>query len=160
MNSRPGFTQSRFDQIRYGIAVWWENPLAGLGMNNFNLYVSRFAFDGTFGGAPIHNHYLRIAIETGLIGFVLYFGFFAWMVRLAYRLTAASDRFIAASASALCAALIGMAVYFTEDLFYDPIVRMQIWIVMALVAVLAQLAQDDPRMPRLAMWSRGGGERV
>ena len=104
--------------------------------------------------------YLRIAIETGLIGFVLYFAFFVWALRLAYRLTAAQDSFVAASAAGLCAALVGTAVYFTEDLFYDPIVRMQIWIVMALVAVVAQLAQDDPRMPRLAMWSRGGGERA
>jgi hypothetical protein len=30
----------------------------------------------------------------------------------------------------------------------------------ALVAVLAQLAQDDPAAPRLALWSRRGGERA
>jgi predicted secreted protein len=140
LGSRPGFSRTRLDQTLYGLELWWNTPIAGVGINNFNLAVSPLAYDGTFAGSPIHNHYLRIAIETGAIGAVLYFGFFLWATRLAYRLTAASDQFVAAVAAGLCAALIGNAVYWVEDLFYDPIIRMQTWICVALVAVLARLA--------------------
>jgi O-antigen ligase len=122
-------------------------------MNNFNVEVSPLAFEGTFAGSPIHNHYLRLAIETGLVGFVLYFGFFAWAVRLAYRLTAARDRFVAAVASALCAALVATGIYWMTDLFYDPIVRTQIWITVGLTGALAQIAAGDAAAPRLAMLS-------
>lgn len=156
LGSRPGFTRTRFDQALYGVQIWWRTPLAGVGMNNFNTAVSPIAFDGTFSGSPIHNHYLRIAIETGVIGFVLYFGFFAWALRLAYRLSASADRFVAAVAGALCAALVGIGVYWLEDLFYDPIIRTQIWITVALTAVLAQVASSDPAAPRLTMLSDRG----
>ena len=138
--SRPAYTRARLDHLVFGLQLWWRNPIAGVGMNNFNLHVSPLDFDGTFSGAPIHNHYLRIAIETGLVGFVLYFGFFAWILRLAYRLSAASDELVAATATALFAGLAATAVYWMDDLFYDPIIRMQIWVSVALIVVLSQIA--------------------
>jgi putative inorganic carbon (HCO3(-)) transporter len=156
IGSRPGFTRTRFDQAIYGVQIWAANPVAGVGMNNFNTAVSPLAFDGTFSGSPIHNHYLRIGIETGVIGFVLYFGFFVWAVRLAWRLTAAADPFVAAVASGLCAALVGIGIYWVEDLFYDPIIRTQIWIAVALTAVLARMAAADPTAPRLRMLAAAG----
>lgn len=154
INSRPGFTRSRLDHTLYGLQVWWEHPLAGVGMNNFNLAVPPQAFEGVFTGTPIHNHYLRIAIETGLFGFVLYFAFFAWALWLAFRLSAARDPLVAAVSAGVCAGLAGLAVYFSQDLFYDPIIRTQLWILIGLCAVLAQIASGDPRVPRLVAAQR------
>ena len=151
LSSRPGFSMTRITQAWYGIEIFLRHPVAGVGLNNFNLAVSPLAYDGTFAGSPIHNHYLRIAIETGLVGAVLYFGFFMWAVRLAYRLTRAADPFVAATASGLCAALIGIAVYWLEDLFYDPIIRMQTWILIGMIAALARIAGPDASRPLLPM---------
>jgi O-antigen ligase len=158
LGSRPNYLLARFDQIVYGIELWWRDPVAGVGLNNFNLHVSRLAYDGSFAGTPIHNHYLRIAIETGAIGFTLYFGFFLWALVQAYRLTSAQDRVVAAYAAAVCAALLGIFVHFVQDLFYDPIVRTQIWVTVALTAVLAQLAcsQQAPQARPAALRLAGG----
>ena len=140
-NSRPEYGFSRLDHLTAGVELFLRHPIAGVGINNFTLNVSPLEFNGTFAGTPVHNHYLRIANETGLVGFLLYFGFFGWAVRLAYRLSAHRDRFVAITASAMCAGLVGTAVYWLGDLFYDPIVRTQIWVSVALVAVLAQIAR-------------------
>ena len=151
INSRPGFGRTRLDHLVDGVQLWLQNPVAGVGLNNFNVAVPPMAFDGTFNGSPIHNHYLRIAVETGAIGFALYFGFFVWATRLAFRLTAVGDRFVAAAAAALCAAMVGMGIYWVEDLFYDPIVRTQTWVLVGLIVVLARMASSDPAAPRLRL---------
>lgn len=140
LGSRPTYTQTRIDHLVDGLQIFREHPFVGVGLNNFNVAVSPIAFDGTFAGSPIHNHYLRIAIETGLPGFLLYFGFFAWALGRAYGLTRSPDRFVAALAIALFAGLAATAVYWLDDVFYDPIVRTQTCVMVALVAVLSQIS--------------------
>lgn len=147
--SRPGFAHTRLDHLRYGLQILAQHPFIGVGMNNFNAYVPAVAFDGTFAGSPIHIHYLRVAIETGLPGALLHFGFFFWIIALAYRTTAARDPFVATVAAALLAALVGIAVYWSDDLFYDPIVRTQTWVIAALVLVLRRLPADPGSEARL-----------
>ena len=64
---------------------------------------------------------LHLLVMSACIGFALYFGFFLWALRLAYRLSATRDRFIAVLSTALFAGLAGTAIYWMDDLFYDPI---------------------------------------
>ena len=149
--SRPDFTHTRWDHLVDGVQILRDHLVVGVGMNNFNVVVTGAQFDGTFAGSPIHNHYLRIAIETGLPGAALQFGFFLWVLVQAYRATAARDPFVAVAATALFAGLAAIAVYWGDDLFYDPIVRTQTWVVASLVLVLRGLeSREHPVFQRVA----------
>jgi hypothetical protein len=137
--SRPQFTHTRLDHLTYGLEILRDHLVVGVGMNNFNVNVTGAQFDGTFAGSPIHNHYLRVAIETGLPGALLQFGFFVWVIVQAYRATAAGDPLVAAIGAAVFAGLVGIAMYWSDDIFYDPIVRTQTWVMAALALVLRRL---------------------
>lgn len=147
MGSRPGYTQMRFEHTRRGLELLAESPVIGVGMNNFNARVSGGDYGGIFAGTPIHNHYLRVGIETGLVGLVLNLAFYAWAARQAWLAAVGLEGFWAAVAVALLAALLATAVYWSDDLFYDAIIRTQTLITVALAVVLRNLARGQSPAP-------------
>lgn len=60
-------TQHRLQLIDQGVDVWMKNPIIGVGLNNFSFYS---------GGSYAHNNFLEIAVNFGVIGFVLFYLFF------------------------------------------------------------------------------------
>ena len=59
----------RWDLAKIAFAVWQDNLLLGVGLNNFLKIVPLF-WQGkkTFLLQPVHNIYLLVLVETGLIG--------------------------------------------------------------------------------------------
>lgn len=55
----------RASMITTGISMFWERPFFGWGMQNFRIY-SGF---GTYS----HNNFVEIAVNFGLVGFILYY---------------------------------------------------------------------------------------
>ena len=116
-----------------------SRPLFGVGMNNFNVSISEDAYGGIFSRMPIHNHYLRLSLETGLVGLALYLAFYFWVARAAYRAVDIEDRFLSATSMALFASLIAIFVYWMDDLFYAVVIRAQLWIVVSTAVLIHQL---------------------
>lgn len=64
---KDGSTKMREDLISKAISIWYENPLCGIGLNNFALH------SGVSKGYYSHNNYTEILSGLGLIGFFLYY---------------------------------------------------------------------------------------
>lgn len=60
---------NRFDAYRDGIKLFLQNPVIGIGLVNFKEYVPYYF------GNYIHNLYLSILTETGVLGFISFFSF-------------------------------------------------------------------------------------
>ncbi|PYR70446.1 MAG: hypothetical protein DMF88_02840 [Acidobacteria bacterium] len=145
--TRPGFYDLRLKHMRYGLQILAKNPIVGVGANNFNVSLSKYDYGGVFAAMPIHNHYLRLAIETGLVGLVLYLSFFAWIAVLAYRSMWSNDALLTAMAIGLCSGIVGSTVHWFDDLFYGPAVSTQWWTLCGLVLVIHQHATRSPASP-------------
>ena len=76
----PDIDTARSQMYVRGVDLFWENPLAGVGLGNFQV-VSGL-------GAYSHSDYIEVASNTGIIGFILYFSIYGmilwrllWLVR-------------------------------------------------------------------------------
>lgn len=56
-------TYARMILVKDGIKLFYENPIIGVGLNNFRVFLGKYA----------HNNYLEVAVNTGIIGFVLFY---------------------------------------------------------------------------------------
>jgi hypothetical protein len=140
MASRPGYLRMRGEHLLYGLQALLDRPVLGVGINNFNTAFSSQDYGGVFSDMAVHNHYLRVAVETGILGLLLYLAFFLWTARLAYRGTRSEDPFLAPVSAALLAGFIGIFFYWFDDLFYSVVIQTQFWILFTLAAVVYQLS--------------------
>lgn len=64
----------RLPMLQKAVAVFYNNPLLGVGKENIVLYADRLLEKG-LKYSDLHNGYLTILVSNGLIGFVLFIGF-------------------------------------------------------------------------------------
>lgn len=69
--------QERSDLLEYGIELYKENPISGIGIDNFKYYAGN-----KFGKDEIvaHNTFIGILAETGTFGAIFYFSLFAYIL--------------------------------------------------------------------------------
>ena len=133
--------RARFDTSRSGASphftvygfipdVLAQNPLFGLGLNNFSVYYEFVTGRTNFGP---HSFYVALLVETGLVGFLLFAVFVAYLFhrlatgrRLGRALAAAGDRAAAARVrplawgltAALAGTLAANVFYLTMSFYY------------------------------------------
>lgn len=67
-------TSGRDELVRAGITIFLEEPLAGIGLGNFQTEVARRGLYRQEAGA--HNEFIRVGAEDGILGMITYWGFF------------------------------------------------------------------------------------
>ena len=105
---------SRFALYKGALHLFAENPLFGVGTNNYS--VARFSLPNEyFHDANVHNSWLTILVELGIVGLFFKISFFAYIIY------AASRRKSLLSRAFICT-IIGLSVgaFFNQvfDLFY------------------------------------------
>jgi O-antigen ligase len=130
--TRPNYLTMRWEHLRYGWQALVEHPVMGVGINNFNVAFSPYDYGGVFREMAVHNHYLRIGVETGVPGLMLYVAFFGVVILTAARGTRAERRPLAIYSCALVGTFAGVAVYWLNDLFYSVVFNTQLWVLAAL----------------------------
>jgi O-antigen ligase len=143
--------------------VAWEiskdHPLAGVGLNNFRAvspgYVRKpgaLHYAALLADHPhvVHNVYLQLLVETGVIGLGLFLAFLIGCIRLALRAARrfeeAGDRQLATLSRATAVAIIGEL---AASFFISNGQDFRLWILLALTPVLVGVAGRS-RKPELA----------
>lgn len=69
-NKADGSTANRMALIKTAINIWLDNPVLGIGLNNFSLVQ-------TVGGSGYysHNNYVELLADLGCVGFITYYLF-------------------------------------------------------------------------------------
>lgn len=111
---RTAADASRLDLYRGGFRLFSENPIFGVGAGNY--VVARLALPrGMYADLNLHNSWLTILVNLGLVGLLLQMVFFAYMIRAAYsRRTALSSAYVASLIGLSIAALFNQVL----DSFY------------------------------------------
>lgn len=75
-------TTQRINLAQVALLIIKESPLFGVGLNNFIVHLPKFWVpSGVYFLQPVHNIFLLVAAETGLIGLLVFLWFLWLMVR-------------------------------------------------------------------------------
>lgn len=114
------------------------HPLFGMGFNTFAVFYQFVTGDANFGP---HSFWIATLVETGMVGLVVYLGYFAYLTANADALRASPDRDAAALGLGLVAALLGTA---AANFFYLTM-QFDYFFAVALLAVAGAALFAQPR---------------
>jgi probable O-glycosylation ligase (exosortase A-associated) len=81
---------SRIEQLKLAAQIWPKYPLFGVGFGGQNFQIVAAGIMGTDRSHVVHNSFVQILVDTGLIAFIMYtgliFGSIWWLGRSAKRL--------------------------------------------------------------------------
>ena len=124
LDFRPEAVSIRWRLIEEAKNAFLKEPFTGAGLNNSSAATegSRAIVLTTKGSSAyrmtvVHNYYLIVLIEVGLIGFALFFGFFWQTVVNAFRYMRAAELQLRLLAAGIVSALAGVAVHNMADPF-------------------------------------------
>ena len=141
----------RMQQYKATTDMIFDNPIFGVGLNNGTGLKERYANvtfdeqdpDTQFYLEPTHNLYLSLASEIGLIGSMLYFGFFAHVLARTWRVSNSMDPELRFFANALLLAFAGLFVNSLYDPMHEDAVMRMLWLYAGLAFALSRMAGSD-----------------
>ena len=153
-----GSAHSRIPLIGLALRIIQDHPLLGVGANNFVPVMQRYVTPdfSDYGGEwlfLVHNNYLRVWAETGLIGLATFLWFVVATLRAGWHGWRLDDRLLAPLALAFSAGIIGHLMYMSVDLFNDRPQAQILWTCAALVVAIGKF-NVKPRSGLLVSASR------
>ncbi len=147
LTSRPKAFSYRFYLLEKGFEMYLENPVVGVGINNSSAANKIFQFKKGKGKKweviVIHNHYLIVAIESGIVGCFLYFWFFVLIGMKAYRCSGSRHLEISIFSIAILGAYFGLAVHNLAEPFGGHAVHSMLWLFAGLVAAFEKMGIEE-----------------
>ncbi len=137
-----GSAASRPQMFRLAWNVIQDSPnhlFLGVGANNYALiaYTYNTADVGDLGyviNSSVHNVYLLVWAETGLIGLVFFLSFLAVPLVEAWRHTRSDDRYVSLLALGLGCALMAMCIQMLASPFVGRPINIFVWLLISLIA--------------------------
>lgn len=69
-------TISRNEMIAVGLETWKQNPLIGIGINNFMGVYGKLTGHYVYA----HNNYVEMLADLGIVGFLFYYSYYVWIL--------------------------------------------------------------------------------
>jgi len=145
-----GSAQSRIPLNKLAFRMIADNPVLGVGANNFTSAMDQYAtseFRHEWLWA-VHNKYLLILAETGIGGLLAYVAFLLSILRKGWQCWKLGDSVLSPLALGLVAAIAGHMVHQGVDLFRDRPLQQLLLLVAGLLAAMYKIcAADQRRIP-------------
>ncbi len=133
---------ARYDMFPAAWAMWREHFFVGRGLGNYMALLPNYQSPGTL-ALPVHNVFLWLAVDTGLIGAVAFYaiiGVAMWqLARVALSRRPPVDLFALGALGALTAFVIDGL---TNPEFRESLVYMAFWLMLALAAALPRFQRE------------------
>jgi putative inorganic carbon (hco3(-)) transporter len=154
-SSDQGSTSSRLTMAKAALAIIQDNPVVGVGLNNYALVSPRYdradAASWNHFTPIVHNAYLLIGAETGLIGLAAFLVFLAILMIQAWQIiNRATSETMWVAGVGILGALIAMAIHSMVDyvLLGSGLVFTQFWLLAGLTAALLQRLNEAKTKPQ------------
>ena len=152
-----GAAESRVPLDHLAAQIIEQHPLTGVGVNNVGLVMHRtagprYSQDWIF---TVHNKYLLVAAEAGLVGLAAFLWFLGSTLRRGFWCVSAGASTVAPVAAGLTAALLGQFVHMTVELFQSRPQIQLLWLVAGLLTAMRAL--EARRGPAEAAASTAAG---
>lgn len=136
-----GSAQSRVPLMKLGLRVIMDNPVLGVGANNFPVVMKQYIRQ-EFGRAwlyAVHNKYLLVWAETGIGGLLAFIWFLLSTIRRGWRCWKLKDRFLSPLALGFTAAIAGQMAHMFLDVFRDRSQLQLLWLVAAVIGAMRNM---------------------
>jgi O-antigen ligase len=152
--SRPETFSYRLGLLQTAFDTFLQRPISGAGLNNSSA-VMEGSHVSVEGGRRVqlrvvHNYYLIMLIEVGLVGVFLYFSFFAQAVISAFRSMRAADTEMKLILVGVVASLASIAVANLAEPFGGHAIHAMLWLYAALSIALARSVHTTDRIAATA----------
>ena len=133
---------SRFDQFPVAWAIWRDHFFFGYGVGNYMEALNDYNKPGVI-ELPVHNVFLWIGAESGLLGVIAFFGVaFAALVRLWRVILAHQEPYSVLALAAFGAIITFLLDGLTDPLFREPVVYMTYWVMIAMSVAIFRLHKE------------------
>lgn len=140
-----GSAQSRVPLMALAFDLIRDHPVLGVGINNYATWMFRYAVeDGWTWVAVVHDKYLLVWAETGVVGLAAFIWFLAAALARGWACWQRRDPLLSPLALGLAAGVAGRMVHMFVDIFASPALVQGLWLVAGLLAALCWL---EPQLP-------------
>jgi len=139
VSAPPEIMTARYDQFTVALNIWMDNPFFGFGIGNYlkalEIYNTNWSLN-----LPVHNVFLWVAADTGLLGVVTYYGIIIAALRRLWILIRKHRHPGCRIALAVFTGLIAyMLDGLTNPLFRESVVYMMFWFSVALSVAMTRI---------------------
>jgi O-antigen ligase len=148
-----GAAESRIPLMDLAFRIISANPILGVGSNNFSVVMNDY-LSGEFRSRNaflfvVHNKYLLIWAETGILGLLAFLAFLLGTLRKGWQCWKVQDRLLSPLALGLAAGICGYMVHMGVDHFRNRAAQQLLWLIAGLLVAMhrilrAQAASFDP----------------
>lgn len=149
-------TQTRLVMMDQAALIIRDQPILGVGLANYTRASQRYTpasfaplplgYQDTIRAGVVHNGYLLLWAERGLIGLLLHLSVFVTALWRFWRLRTWSDPVLHGVALGLLAGVVGQGVFYLFDHFYLDLRPGVFWLLIGLVAAVLHMQGRQPRV--------------
>lgn len=145
-NEDYGASATRLQLVKVAVNIIQHNPLLGVGLDSFTGEMAKYdttstRITQTF-PAPVHNTFLLIAAETGIISLILFLVFLFYILKTLYSLANNADDSTAYIAMGLMGGLVSWIIHNQYD-YSNIYTNFPLWIIFSLVVTMNKLYQSS-----------------
>jgi O-antigen ligase len=140
-----GAASSRATMAKQALQVISANPVLGVGANNYAVWYEQHYTteqdEGQF--RTVHNKYLLVWAETGIIGFVAFLGLLLSAIRRGWQGWQLGDRSLSPLALGFAMAVVGQMAHMSFDLFHGRLQVQTLWLIVGLVIAIRNVGAEE-----------------
>jgi O-antigen ligase len=140
-----GSAESRIPLMKLAFRIIEDNPVLGVGANNFTVVMDRYLTSDFREGwrFAVHNKYLLVLAETGILGLLAFLAFLLDALRKGWQCWAVHDRLMSPIALGIMAGIAGHMVHMTVDVFRGRPTQQLLWLLAGLLAAMHRICLLD-----------------
>jgi putative inorganic carbon (HCO3(-)) transporter len=137
-----GSAQSRIPLMKLAFRIIEDNPLLGVGANNFTVVMDRYLTSDFREGwlFAVHNKYLLVLSETGIVGLLAFVAFLLDALRKGWRCWTRQDPLLSPLAFGFAAGIAGHMVHMTVDVFRGRPTQQLLWLLAGLLTAMHKMS--------------------
>ena len=139
-----GSAYSRIPLMIMASQMIQDNMMLGVGANNFAAVMMQYAYLPLSGAwlNTVHNKYLLVWAETGILGLVTFIGFLLTILYRGWQALQFNHRVLSLLALGFTAGIMGQMVHMTVDLFHSRPAVQLLWVVAGVVTAINNLCRE------------------
>lgn len=141
-----GSAQSRIPLMKLAFRIIEDNPVLGVGSNNFPVVMDRYIISELRSGFvyAVHNKYLLVWAETGSLGLLAYLAFLLGALRKGWQCWQLNAGVLSTLGLAFAAAIAGHMFQMGVDVFNGRPVAQLLWLTAALLTAMHRICATPP----------------
>ncbi len=147
-----GSAESRIPLMKLAFRIIEDNPILGVGANNFTVVMDRYLTPEFRHGFlfAVHNKYLLVLSETGAAGLLGLLAFLLDALRKGWQCWARQDPQLSPLALGFAAGIAGHMVHMSVDVFRGRPTQQLLWLIAGLLTAMLRVCKPRPTADRFS----------